>query len=241
MTIDRRQRRRIRLARQRLEETAQHFIRTVGRRQRRDERVQVVGLHRMGRKAAPQRIAGSDAVSGQREIHAVAAEPGQDMTAADIGKEPDADLRHGELGVLRQDTVRTVEGDADAAAHDDPVDERDIGLAITLDAGVHAVFVGKEAGGRFGAGPACLVDLHDVAAGAEGPALSFDEHQRDRVVPFPGVESPGERPDHIVRQRVERLGTRERDDAGPADALEADVVSAAKIHQRSPSPPAQKC
>ena len=67
--------------------------------------------------------------------------------------------------------VRAVERHADAAAHDDAVDQRDIGLRIARDRGVEAIFVGEELD-RRGAGAPGLVDVQDVAAGRERPALA---------------------------------------------------------------------
>ena len=58
---------------------------------------------------------------------------GSRIAAADIREEADADLRHGELRVLGHHAVRAVKGDADAAAHDDAVDQRDIGFPEPLD------------------------------------------------------------------------------------------------------------
>ena len=110
---------------------AQRQIGIAGLGQPLDEAGLVLGLHGVGGQARPQRIAIADAVAGQAEIHAeTAAEVGQQMAAADIGEEADADLGHGELGVLGQHAVRAVEGDADAAAHDDAVDQRDIGFRV---------------------------------------------------------------------------------------------------------------
>ena len=127
------------------------------------------GFHGVGGQARPQRIAIADAVSGQAEIHAeAAAEVGQQMAAADVGEKADADFRHGEYGVFGQHPVRAVEGDADAAAHDDAVDQRDIGLRVGAIVGIEAVFVGEEIDRRRAA-PAGLVDVQDVAAGGEGP------------------------------------------------------------------------
>ena len=65
-----------------------------------------------------------DSIAGQRQIHAeIATKVGQQMAAADIGKKPDAHFRHGELGILGHHPVGAVEGDADAATHDDAVDQ----------------------------------------------------------------------------------------------------------------------
>ena len=49
----------------------------------------------------------------------------QHIGRADIGKEADADLGHGEQGALAGDAMRSMGAEADAAAHDDAVDQRD--------------------------------------------------------------------------------------------------------------------
>ena len=52
----------------------------------------------------------------------------QRVGRADVGEEADADLGHGEKVAIAGDAVAAVQRDADAAAHDDAVDERDVGL-----------------------------------------------------------------------------------------------------------------
>ena len=50
----------------------------------------------MGDEAETVRIGGADAAAGQREIEPeMVREPGEEIGAADIGQEADADLRHG--------------------------------------------------------------------------------------------------------------------------------------------------
>ena len=49
---------------------------------------------------------------------------------------------------LADDAVAAVAGDADAAAHDEAVHQRDVGLRVAGDPGVHPVLVGPEAAGR---------------------------------------------------------------------------------------------
>src|SRR5262249_57942229 len=67
-------------------------------------------------------------------------EPGR----ADVGEEADADLRHGELETVARDPVRAVDRHADAAAHDDAVDQRDVWLGVMLDRRVERVLVAPE-------------------------------------------------------------------------------------------------
>jgi hypothetical protein len=156
------------------------------------------------------------------------------VAAADVGEEADADLRHGEQRVLRHDPVRAVEGNANAAAHDDAVDQRDVRLGKACDPGVQPVLVGEEPDRRV-AGQAGLVDIEDIAARRERPALAADDDQRDARVALPGVERGVERTHHAVSHRVERLRPRHRDDAGRADSFEADLVAAAEIDVHSSS------
>ena len=82
-------------------------------------------------------VGGVEALAGQRAIGAeLARHARQEPGGADVGKEADADLRHGEGIAVAGDAVRAVHRNADAAAHDDAVDQRDIGLAVVLDRGV---------------------------------------------------------------------------------------------------------
>ncbi len=66
------------------------------------------------------------------------------MGRPDIREEADADLGHREEVAVARNAVAAMQGDADAAAHDDAVDQRDIGLRIALDAGVEDVFLAPE-------------------------------------------------------------------------------------------------
>src|SRR5690606_6561197 len=112
-----------------------------------------------------------DAVPGQRQVHAVGTKRRQYVTAADIREKADSDLRHGELGLLCQNPVRAVEGDAHTATHDDAVDQGQVGLAIALDMRVKPIFLGEEGDRRRLATATRLIDLRDVPARAECPPL----------------------------------------------------------------------
>ncbi len=125
--------------------------------------------------------------------------------------------------------MRAVHGDAHAAAHADAVDQRDIGLLEAVDLGVQAVLVGEEFG-QLLAGLPGLVDFQDVAAGAKRPALGLEDDDLDAAVVLPGRQRRAQRLDHLVRQRVQRLRARQRDDAGLAAPLEPDLIAAAEIH-----------
>ena len=81
---------------------------------------------------------------------------------------------------------RAVHRDADAAAHDDAVHERDIGLREADDAGVRAdIRRARRSSAKAGALRPARVERADVAAGAEGAlARAVDHDGRDcRVAP----------------------------------------------------------
>src|SRR6218665_1261467 len=68
----------------------------------------------------------------------------QRVGAADIGKEADAHLGHRESISVARYAMRAVDRDADATAHHDAIDQRNIRLAIALDLGVEYIFLAEE-------------------------------------------------------------------------------------------------
>ena len=119
---------------------------------------------------AATRVGGVEPLAGERAIGAeFARQARQKPGRPDIGKEADADLGHREAEPVAGHAVRAVHRDADAAAHDDAVDERDVGLAIALDAGIERVFV-AEIGERLviASGAPEIVERAQVAARREG-------------------------------------------------------------------------
>ena len=85
--------------------------------------------HRMGRQAEHDGIGALHPIAREREIHArLSRQARQRIGRADIGKEADPDLGHGEEVALAGDPVGAVQGHTDPAAHDDAVDEGDIRL-----------------------------------------------------------------------------------------------------------------
>jgi len=79
----------------------------------------------MGRNACPNPIAGIEPLSGKRAIAAeFSRQPRQEPSCSNVGKEADADLRHGEPEPVTRDAMRAVDRDADATAHNDAVDQR---------------------------------------------------------------------------------------------------------------------
>ncbi|CDX37141.1 hypothetical protein MPLSOD_290154 [Mesorhizobium sp. SOD10] len=232
MTRDRLQVLPLRLAFGRHEEIAQLRVGVAARRQFVEQACLVLGLYGVGSQPRPQRVAIADAISRQPEIHAErAAQIRQQVAGADIGEEADADLRHGELRIFGQHPMRAMEGDADAAAHDDAVDQRDIGFLEAGDAGVEPVLVGEEVDRRL-AGAAGFIDVQDIAAGGKRPALGLHDDDPDARILLPGVQRLAECLDHVVRDGVERLRPGQRDHARSAQLLEADLVAAAKIHRQ---------
>ena len=135
--------------------------------------------------------------------------------------------------------MRAVHRNADAAAHDDAVDQRDVGLAIVLDAGVERIFVAPERQRLVVlAGLAEIVERADIAAGRERPAARRrDDDARDRRIVCPVLQLRRQRPHHAVRHGVERLRPVERDEAGRAAPLEQnfDVAHAAAPRDRQRS------
>ena len=94
---------------------------------------------------------------------------------------------------------------------------------------IHPVFIGEEADEHI---PllARPIHIHDVAAGAEGPALGLYENTSDCVVPLPCIQRGSQRMDHVLGERIERPGTRQRDHTGLAADFETDLIAATKIH-----------
>ena len=122
--------------------------------------------------------------------------------------------------------MRAVDRNADAAAHDDAVDERHIGLAIAFDAGVERVFLAKIAE-RFlvASGAPEIVECAQIPAHGEGASIvRGDEHARDVGIGLPFRELPRQRAHHRERHRVERLGPIERDETRCAAPLEQDIA-----------------
>ena len=192
----------------------------------------------MGGEPGGDHVAPPDPRRRQGEIKAeFPRQARQEPAAADIGKEADAGLGHREHRLFRHDPVRAVKGDADAAAHRNAVDQRDIGFGETRNRRVQPVLVGEEVVGRFAA-LAGFVYVEDIASCREGPALCLDDHQRNAVIFAPCVEGVLQCQNHLVCHSVQRLRPRQRHHARPADALEAYLVAAAefRLHTHLPRP-----
>jgi hypothetical protein len=110
--------------------------------------------------------------------------------------------------------------DADAAAHDDTVDEGDDRLGIALEPPVQTVFVLPEsAGSGVLAGLHLIMQQANVAAGTERLfARAFQDDPRDALIGFPGVQRSVDAPHHAMGQRVGLARPVESQDTGRARA-----------------------
>jgi len=70
--------------------------------------------------------------------------PGQNVTATHVAEQPDGGLRHGEQCLLGSHPVLAVHGYANAAAHRNAVDQRNVRDFVLADHAVHRVFVPEE-------------------------------------------------------------------------------------------------
>jgi len=118
--------------------------------------------------------------------------------------------------------------DAHAAAHDDAVHEGDVGLAVGVDQVVECVLFGEKVLQRRVSRKRRLVEITDVATGAEAAERAFlvdaaDRHSQHRVVVSPALQCLCDAADHVERQGVEGLGPVERDAADAAHHFGNDV------------------
>ena len=125
--------------------------------------------------------------AGQREkLREPPAQPRQIPPAADVGEQADRRLRHREHGALGRDAIAAGQRDPDAAAHRDPVHERDARLGVGIFEMVEAIFVEEEGARRGLMSLDVLRDPDDVAAGAKAAALGMvDEDDADVGVVAP--------------------------------------------------------
>ena len=123
----------------------------------------------------------------------------------------------------RGDAVAAMHRHADAAAHHHAMQQRDIGLGKVLDGGVENVFVAVEIQRIRRARLAGFVQRANVAAGAEcAVAIAADDDRGDIVVLRPDAELFGHGKAHAMRERVQRLGPVQRDEAQRAALVEED-------------------
>ena len=185
------------------------------------------GARRCGpRQAEREGVARANSRARQSEIGARAmGQPRQKKARPDIGEKADADFRHGEGEMIARDKPGAMRGDADAAAHHNAVDQRDIGLGVSLDAAVQLVFLAPEGQLRgMVASPALLIEPANVAARAKGPPTGArHDDSRDGIVALPGVERRGNGAHHAQIERVEGLGPVEDDRSGAAASFDPNL------------------
>jgi hypothetical protein len=144
------------------------LVHVLCRGQRLGEFAKPVARHMVGGDAGVKRVRRPAALAGEAEIHArLARQARQEIGAADIGEEPDAGLGHGEDQPFGRHPVAAVHRHADAPAHDDAVDQRDVRLGKALDQRVQHVLAAKEPEHLGVLRPAPVIERADVAAGAE--------------------------------------------------------------------------
>ncbi len=181
------------------------------------------------------RVRSAHGLAGEAQIDAgfaggVREQPG----AADVGDEADAGLRHGELGTLGDDAVARVTREPDAAAHDDAVLDRHVGLRVAADQGVEPVLFAPEAACISRALLPAVVERAHVAAGAQRPvAGAIQQDQRDGGIVLPRQQRRPDPPHHGMRERVESLRPVHGDAACPALTPDQDLVTCRCFHGRS--------
>ena len=180
----------------------------------------------MSGNAGGDGICGIKALSRKRAIGAkLTRQARQEPGCTNIGKEADADLGHGEREPIARHAMRAMHRNADAAAHDDTVNQRHIRLAIEFDLGVKRILRTKEIE-RFILPPGApqVVERAQIAAGGESAtAIRGYDHSGNRGIRLPPREPVRELGYHRMRYRVERMRPIENDVPRRASALEQDV------------------
>ena len=113
---------------------------------------------------------------------------------------------------------RSALADAHAAAHDDAIHERDIGLAQRVNQVVERIFLGEEIFKFRVALAARSMQKANVTACAEGTenailVTAANRHRQNRVVFLPVQQRCQQGAHHSQRQRIERPGAVERNHA----------------------------
>ena len=154
--------------------------------------------------------------SGQREKKpGLARRAVKKPTPADIGVEPDVDLRHGHPRMFGHHAMARSHREPDPAAHDDAMPPAQQGFGIGVDQVVKTILTREEI---HGVGVAAnvfalrgsmvhnhgLVHLVQVGAGTESPVPhSFQYHQHHARVGCPGTHASGQQIDHLQAQCIE--------------------------------------
>ena len=173
--------------------------------------------------------------AGQHHPDAGAAvQPRQEPAGADVRKEADAGLGHGQARPLGGDAVVGRQRDADAAAHGDAVHHRDDRLGVDRDQMVELVLGVEELERRRAALRGALGQHADVAAGAEAArAFVVDQHRLDGRIAAPLQQRRRHRLAHPKRQRAQRRGPVQRQPADGALAADDQFVSHRRYRRKS--------
>src|SRR3984893_3199338 len=172
-----------------------------------------------------ERVATGHPTPRQGEIDTgIAGQARQKKSRADIGEKADACFRHGEGEMFARDDMRAVHGDPGAAAHDDPIGQRDVRFGIELDAAIEAIFLAPKAK-LLGIAPGLAEIIQDLYVAARAKSLAararYDDASDSRIA-LPPVQRARHLAHHIQGQRIECLGTAERDEAATARLLASD-------------------
>ena len=170
----------------------------------------------MGRQ--PQRLAfgpGQPGTGQSEELRQPTAQPRQIAPSADIGKNADRRLGHGEQGPLGRDAVAARAGNADTPAHRHAVHEDHSRLGVSVHEVVQAIFVEEKGARRRLMAVDIIGDSDDIAARAEAaPFDVVDQHDADIGIVTPVEQSTRHRADHRLVEAVQRLGPIEADSSG---------------------------
>jgi len=188
------------------------------------EGVKVLVGNVVGGEASVEHVGGVEPVAGDGE------EPGHGrgfsticshhvlhhVRHAHIGHESDGHFGHGGQGILRDDAVAAVGGNAEATAHGDAVDKRNVGFRKVGDIAVHDVFGGEEFVGEFGrAGKQVFPGEPHVAAGAESfGRIGVNEHLGNLRVRSPFGQMPINDAHHVGGEGIKRPGPVEFENPG---------------------------
>ena len=136
------------------------------------------------------------------------------MPAADIGDHADAGFRHGEERAVADDAKGGRRRNADAAAHDDAVDQRDARFGEMMQERIEAIFLAKEPASKLRVILRMLVKPAQIAAGAKSPvARALDKHRLDGGRALPRDHLSAKRLHHLPVERIHRARAVQGDDA----------------------------
>jgi hypothetical protein len=142
-----------------------------------------------------------------------------------VGKEADPCLGHCQASPLGHDSMATMGGHPDAAAHGDAVHDSNIRLREILDTRIKDIFLAPEGQSQSGASPAAIIECSDVAARTKAPlALAGDQHRRDLRVKLEIIKRGRYDAHHIERQAVDRFRPVQADATQPPRSFDKDWI-----------------